>query len=412
MPYYTLEGELMPGHADLEAPHSEMGGYRLVARRIDAWDAIVEVLLSVETAHDACFHDLMRRCRAVSSSRPEQNAMHDLLDGPEQAMFDLAFDRERRREQHGYATPAQARAFLEMARRPGAHAAGAPDPIATAYFRALEEHARESAPARATLAAGTGGNGDAAAADEEGVAAIVEVLLASGILGPEQPSRALPPGSAGEAPRLARVQTALQLVLDRDPALYALRSGELGYLANTLLSGCSIQGRPFTPPEASDAAVAICNLGLDTWPVAVPDDVLMVHDLVSLFRRGWSVLYERVSLPAARGLIDALARVRSHDRDTQVALNRLRAGLTRHTKAGRPWHARPALEVIATLDLLAWAGLMGLLDECPVMHGAIAASRQPKATSVSATAFEFVSENAQILVVDAFVASLPQLLAS
>ena len=35
----------------------------------------------------------------------------------EQVMFDLAFDREQRREKHGYVTPAQARAFLQMSRQ-------------------------------------------------------------------------------------------------------------------------------------------------------------------------------------------------------------------------------------------------------------------------------------------------------
>jgi hypothetical protein len=32
-------------------------------------------------------------------------------------MFDLAFNRERRREQQGYVTPAEARAFLQMSRQ-------------------------------------------------------------------------------------------------------------------------------------------------------------------------------------------------------------------------------------------------------------------------------------------------------
>jgi len=35
-----------------------------------------------------------------------------------QDMFDLAFDREGRREKQGYVTPAQARAFRQMAQQP------------------------------------------------------------------------------------------------------------------------------------------------------------------------------------------------------------------------------------------------------------------------------------------------------
>ena len=54
--------------------------------------------------------------------------------------------------------------------------------------------------------------------------------------------------------------------VDRDHAAYSMRSQELAYLANTIVAGCSIQARPFTAQEASDAAVAVCNLGLENWP--------------------------------------------------------------------------------------------------------------------------------------------------
>ena len=323
--------------------------------------------------------------------------MYALPDDSEQALFDLTFDRERRREQQGYATPAQARAFLEMARRPTAKAVGAPDPIAAAYFRALDEHVRESPPARVALPPGR----------ETEAAAIVEVLLDSGIL--DAPQRALPGASQEDAPRLGRIHAAMRFVVVRDPDLYARRSAELGYLANTLLSGCSMQGRAFTPPEASDAAVAVCNLGLEAWPGPVADDVLVTHGLVAVFQRGWSALYERVSLRAARGVLDALTRMRSRDRETQISLNRLRVELTKHADAGMPWRARAALEPIASLDLLAWTALSGLFDECPVQHAAIWALRA-KAHAVSPTAFEFISENAQIEAIDEFLTNFDQLL--
>jgi hypothetical protein len=402
MPYTTLDGEQTMGRADDEAISCDIGGYRLVARRDDAWDAVVEVLLALEGAHPASFRALMTRCRALSNSRPEENGMHDLLDDPEQAMFDLAFDREQRREQQGYATPAQARAFLDRSRRSDGISTGAHDPIAAAYFRALDEHARASQPARAALAAGAGDE-TGAAGDEQAIAAVVEVLLDSGILEPAL--RALPGGTSDAAPRLARIHASMRVALDHDPDVYARRSGELGYLANTLLSGCSTQGRAFTPQEASDAAVAICNLALESWPGAVPEDVLVAHDLIGVFRRGWSVLYERVSLPAARALLDALTRVQTRDRETQIGVNRLRVELTRHVDAGVPWAARASLDVIAILDLPAWAALLGLLDECPLMHAVITVA---KPLSVSPTAFDFISEASQLDAIAEFLSKLDQ----
>ena len=101
-----------------------------------------------------------------------------------------------------------------------------------------------------------------------------------------------------------------------------MRSQELAYLANTIVAGCSIQARPFTAQEASDAAVATCNLGLENWPphwlpaearrgssvleagAALPDDFLVGHDLVSVFQVGWTVLHEEVCMYAAERLIE------------------------------------------------------------------------------------------------------------
>ena len=82
---------------------------------------------------------------------------------------------------------------------------------------------------------------------------------------PQQP-RALLDGPQGHAPRLARIQAHMQFARDCDDAAYSMRSQELAYLANTIVAGCSIQARPFTAQEASDAAVAVCNLGLENWP--------------------------------------------------------------------------------------------------------------------------------------------------
>ena len=415
MPYVTLEGDLAgAGRGDDTLAH-DIGGYRLVARRIDAWDAIVEALQALEQTHAGSFQQVMTGCRALSSSRPEQSGMHTLLDHAEQAMFDLALDREGRQAQQGYVTPAQAQAFLAMARRtpPGGPAAGEANPIATAYFRALEERTRDAQPDRAALTDGAAAGDEPTVADA-GVAGLVEVLLDSGILAP--PARALlsgaGPGSGPESDRLSRIHAALRVALERDPDMYAARSAELGYLANTLVSGCSLQSRAFTPQEASDAAIAVCNLGLENWPAATVGDVLVAHDLIGVFQIGWAVLHQRVSLTAARRLRETLAQIRGCDRETQIEIGKLRRELGRQLEAGTPWRARPALDVLATLDQLALAALLGLLDECPVVPASLAVSTGAPAHTVSATAFEFISQNAQIDAVDAFLAVLPDALQS
>ena len=101
----------------------EVGGYLVRARRTDAWDAIVTLLVTLETEHNHYFHAVMQGCRRLSNSRPEIDGLDDLLMAPEQHLHDVAIERERRRSRQGYATPADARAFLQMARQPRAASA-------------------------------------------------------------------------------------------------------------------------------------------------------------------------------------------------------------------------------------------------------------------------------------------------
>jgi hypothetical protein len=199
---------------------------------------------------------------------------------------------------------------------------------------------------------------------------------------------------------------------------------EFAYLANTIAAGCSVQARPFTEREASNAVLAICNLGLENWPRhwmpprtgaavvddGLPDDFLVDHDLVGVFQVGWRVLHHDVCMWAAERLIGVLADLRCRDRDIQLGLAALRAEMTRQWRAGTPWHARDALDVMAMLDMPAWATMLGLIGECPIMHAGIAASQGSGVHKVDPSAFEFISENGQIAAVRRFMQSLPETL--
>jgi hypothetical protein len=354
--------------------------------------------------------------------------LDDLLTDREQLMFDLAFDRERRRDKQGYVTPAQARAFLQMSRqcRLGHDTAPPDNPVARAYFRAIEWTTPADADRGSRRLPEAPGAPPALENPDAAVAAVVDLLLEMDLL-PKQP-RALLGGPQGQAPRLARIHAHMQFASDRDSAAFSMRSQELAYLANTIMAGCSIQARRFTAQEASDAAVAVCNLGLEHWPLhrlpaltphgsfvveagtLLPDDFLVGHDLVSVFQVGWTVLHDDVSMYAAERLIEILTPLRCADREIQTGLDALRSAMARHWQAGAPWRARDALDVIMTLDMPAWATLLGLIDECPVLHAGIGATGDSRTRSVSASAFEFISERSQIASVRAFMQSLPETL--
>ena len=237
----------------------EVGGYIVRARRGDAWDAMVAMLHALEHREADCFDVVMQGCRRLSNSTPEVDGLHDLLMAPEQHLHDITLEREERRSRQGYATAADARAFLQMARTPN----GRRNPIAAAYFRAAEEEP-------AAVPAPT---------DEDvtsSLDAITEALVEAGVtlVSP----RALLQASTRE-PESITLKYFRQLVAHADDtSSYLARSHELAFLANTLLAGCSVQSRPFTTQEASEAAASICNLGLEQTP--------NILDLVTAFEAG------------------------------------------------------------------------------------------------------------------------------
>ena len=452
-------------HAD-EAPmrdwsgdrlECEVGGYIVRARRTDAWDAIVTLLLALDAEHGNYFHAVMQDCRRLSNSRPEIDGLDDLLLAPEQHLHDVAIERKRRRSQQGYATPADARAFLQMARQPRhtrseASATGSitVNPIVTAYFRAAGEAPESSSETARSpermLASSTSASPSTASRSTDAhvdatdvpasIEAVIELLTEAGVM-PERPRALLEAADSDpQTARLARLRRVMEYVRDTHETAYLTRSRELAFLANALLAGCSVQSRPFTPQEASDAAAGICNLGLEHWPAGwqsvtspgassqhphdtatatppdtfPPDSFLIDHDLVTAFEVGWSVLHQDVSLFVAEQLISTLDNLHCVDRDIQRGLVTLRRKLVKQRDAGTPWLARNAADVLTMLDMTAWISVLGLLDECPVLPAALTANLEGRTTTVSPTAFDFISTAAQIGDIRIFMRKLPDVL--
>lgn len=409
-----------------DGPDCEVGGYLVCAIRADAWDAIVALLLALDAHHPDCFHAVMRGCRRLSDSTPEIDGLDDLLMEPEQLLHDVALDRDDRRSQQGYSTPADARAFLQMARqRRGKQPDGMTsiNPVAAAYFRAADDIAASADPdASRLLPLRDLEPASSGESTPEGLDAIIGVLAEAGLV-PQRP-RALLEGERPEQSRLTRIRPLMDHVREMDGPAHLTRSRELAFLANTLMAGCSVQSRPFTAQEASDAVVGICNLGLEHWPArwpdadtrdaassadlgaTLPDAFLVGHDLITAFEVGWAVLHEDVSMFVADQLIVTLRDLRCVDVEIQAGLDALRRELVRQRDAGTPWRARDALEVLMMLDLPAWASVLGLLDECPVLPAVLTATLDGHTGAVSATAFEFISTTGQIGKVRAYMERL------
>jgi hypothetical protein len=397
--FMTLDGELVPGRRLSGDLGCEIGGYVIKAKRRAAWDAIVELLLFLDAEHSEYFRRLMRGCVRLSNGTREPDGCHNLLEDIDQDTFELACEREARREKQGYVTPAQAHAFLHAGRQLQFQGdPPPPSPLAQAYFRSIES----TLPAEGDRPSGSVGllrasNRDAVPEIEPAtVTEVIEVLREAGVL--TAPPRALLESGNRQTSRLAWIHAWVES--------HAASAEELAYVANTLIAGCSIQARAFTAQEASDAAVAICNLGLENWPHHWPDRDL---NLITAFQVGWTVLHRDVCMFTAERLIDVLADIQCRDRDIQLGLNGLRRELTQHIGDRAPWRARNALDVIVMLDAPAWAGLLALIDECPVMHAAVRAS-QLRCRAINAADFEFIAQNSQIAAVREFLESLPSTL--
>jgi len=74
--------------------------------------------------------------------------------------------------------------------------------------------------------------------------------------------------------------------------------------------------------------------------------------------------------------------------------------------AGARWLARDAMDVLASVGMPAWVALLGLIDECPVLHAAVRASLDRQTRAIGASDFEFIALNSQVATVHEFMQSL------
>jgi hypothetical protein len=201
-----------------------------------------------------------------------------VLTADEMLDADVAAARDDRRVAEGFVSPADARAFLELARRAGGDER---DPITRAYFRELAQPAArtDEPPAR----------------DDRELAAL---LRQAEVIAPEvlRPRAALP-AVLDAKPEQTHVvapsfERAMRDLRERDPETFSARVREVGYLVNVWIAGGAHEGRRPRPDEAMELVLRRCEAGLlaqlgterPTPPQALAALVQTSADL--LFRRG------------------------------------------------------------------------------------------------------------------------------
>jgi len=434
-------------------PSADVGRFRVVFRDSTApWDAVVSVLTALESQHPQLFQEVMTGCRRLSNEGFERDGLDNLLDDRQQAWLDQQGRRLVRREHDGYVSPADARAFLSSARQVRFDSPSEPgaDPTWESFLHSTVDRSRESTrvndsvePAsaahdhrperdRTAEATSTAPAQDAVAHAEPArpvpvggppahdLASVVQLLESEGIV--SATLRGLLPAGQTAPSRYTCIHSRMQHVFERDHDAFERRNLELTFLASVVASGCPVHQRSLTPTEATEAATAVCSLGLEAWPrawtrskqepaVHPPIDILQHSSLIVAFQLGWRTLYDTVSTHAAKSLLRVLAGFTA-DGPLKAEVRELRRNLTRCLKDGEPWKAADELDVVASMDLPAWATLIGLIAEFPVMHPVLTIEPGRRILSVDPLAFSYFSEPEHLLLAHRFLDSLAERLAS
>jgi hypothetical protein len=286
--------------------HEEWEEFRLVARDPMSWDDIWSALMALDRDHYDRLRAILEQCCAMTTEYISGNGgLWNVLTSEEMLESDVAAGREDRRAEEGFVSPADARSFLEIARRNSELEAR--DPITRAYFRNLQPTAA-SAP-RAKPAAATG-SGQSLAASSGDVAELMALLADAQVVSAadQQPLAALTSGakksskakakskSKSEPERTAPLfEEAMADLREAQPPRFFERVEELGYLINVLVAGGAHEGRRPRPVEALETVLRACEAGLKTLLPAKPKReralaVLAETSADLLFRRGFSAI--------------------------------------------------------------------------------------------------------------------------
>lgn len=255
----------------------EIDEYQLIARRHDGWDTVLAAVLALDRDHHSQLARILERlCAMTSKHVDDEGGLHAALTSEEMLESDVAADREERRAAAGYVAPSDARAFLKLAERRPTEPPKEHDPVTRAYLRELAKD--RSRPRRRPTAES---------------AAFASVLRDAGVVSTPRATPLLAGGSP--TPRELLLVRTMRRLAETDANAFAARSEEIAYLANVLIAGASIEGRPYRPAEAVQKAVETCSRGLElasgailhAVPTTDPVEVLRVHPAEGLFRLAW-----------------------------------------------------------------------------------------------------------------------------
>jgi len=264
------EGDLLDNVVETQ-PCQELDEYLIVSRTEWGWGAVLTTLLAIDERHPDLLRAVLGRCATATHDEVRSaGELHTALRGEELLLEDARAEREERRAERGYVSPADARAFLALART--APEGPEEDPITRAHFREL----------KAVVAAGRA----AAPAAALSPPPPLRQLLAEAGVEAEAPETAPAPGSL--------FRRTLAELHERDPRAHQRLVEELAYLANVLIAGDTSAAHSWRPVEAAERALELCDEGLRAIAdrrgsdPATAQEVLLGWGAVGVFRVAWA----------------------------------------------------------------------------------------------------------------------------
>jgi hypothetical protein len=285
----VLAEQLSPGDEEAESleraldttASEDWEEFHLIARDVDVWDDVYNALMSLDRDHHDRLRDILEQCCAMSTEYISgQGGLFQVLTADEMLDSDVAAARDDRRAAEGFISAADARAFLELARRGGGD--DERDAITRAYFRALDQRGATNNEAPRQTGAGT-------TADVGGLMAVLreaEVIApATGRLLSALPAS---PGGARVASLFEQAMTDLRA---SDAMLFSARVAEVGYLVNVWSAGGAHDGRRPRPMEALEMVLKTCETGLRAQLGTTP--ATAAHALTALAKTPADTLFRR-----------------------------------------------------------------------------------------------------------------------
>lgn len=357
------------------------GPYVASARRQEDWETLRGAL-------DALWSDAPERLLHLFALLSGDESMLAPQRHRESSNEDVVSARESAHERRGYVTASGARAFLALAKRPLKELAALSE-----YDLETRRHlAGLSSEARAE--SDRNSPGDRGSREVDRLAALQIALEEAGIL-ERPPERLLLAHEATSRP--VPVVELLQALAQKDATAFDARGRELAYLAGVLVAGVAVDGEALSPMDARSAALATCNLGLET--LSSCEGAIRIDrepGLVRLFLVGFSVL-SKLPVRVVESFVQCLDSLKRAGSDplhewlveqAQASVEDLRSSVAKGDfEAAR----EAAMALCFVFDPRACRAVVPLLDELPrFAAGTGGAATWIDSSSALATAVELL----------------------